>query len=98
MALVFMVGYGITAGARSTIVNTLWAEVYGVIHLGAIRAVVQSCMVVTSGLAPVSFGILIDRGVTIEAIALASFLVLVVGTVLAGFAVRGAAPSKRTML
>ena len=30
-----------------------------------------------------------DRGVTIEAIALASFLVLVVSTVLAGFAVRG---------
>jgi sugar phosphate permease len=92
MALIFMVGYGITAGARSTIINTLWAEVYGVIHLGAIRAVVQTCMVVTSGLAPASFGILIDRGVTIEAIALASLLVLVIGTILAGLAIRGAAP------
>jgi hypothetical protein len=47
---------------------------------------------VTSGLAPASFGILIDRGVTIEAIALASLLVLVIGTILAGLAIRGAAP------
>ncbi|MDP6787505.1 MAG: hypothetical protein QF830_01200 [Rhodospirillales bacterium] len=94
VALVFMVGYGITAGARSTIVNTLWAEIYGVIHLGAIRAVVQSAIVVSSGLAPVAFGFLIDAGVTIEIIAAASLSLLVVGTVLAWFAV-GPVPSKR---
>jgi MFS family permease len=93
VALVFMVGYGITAGARNTIVNTLWAEIYGVIHLGAIRAVVQSAMVVSSGLAPVAFGFLIDGGVTIEAIAVASLSLLVVGTALAWFAVSDVKPA-----
>jgi MFS family permease len=94
MALVFMVGYGITAGARNTIVNTLWAEIYGVIHLGAIRAVVQSAMVVSSGLAPVAFGFLIDGGVTFEVLTLACLSLLVVGSVLAWLAVSGDAGGK----
>ncbi len=50
-------------------------------------------MVVSSGLAPVAFGFLIDGGVTIEAIAVASLSLLVVGTALAWFAVSDVKPA-----
>jgi purine-cytosine permease-like protein len=50
--------------------------------------------VVTSGLAPFAFGLLIDGGVTIEVIAAASVSLLVIGTALAWFAVRDVAGGK----
>jgi hypothetical protein len=43
----------------SVIHGSIWAEIYGTRHLGAIRACATSAMVFSSGLAPVSVGILI---------------------------------------
>jgi hypothetical protein len=51
------------------VVTAMWAEVYGVGHLGAIRALATSLSVVASALAPASLGWLIDAGVSMEAIA-----------------------------
>ena len=70
IALVFMLGAGLTAGAGLTLLGALWAEMYGVMHLGSIRAVVWALVVVASALAPVLFGYLLDAGVRIEAVAL----------------------------
>ncbi len=61
---------GVGAGATTAILGTLWAELYGVTHLGAIRAFAQAAMVFSTGLAPACLGILIDAGVGIDAIAL----------------------------
>jgi len=66
----FLMSAGATAGFSSTLLGTLWAELYGVRHLGAIRALVTACSVVASALSPVLLGVLLDLGVTIEAIAL----------------------------
>lgn len=65
----FMVGLGVTAGLGATVVGAMWAEVYGVLHLGAIRAMAQSVMVFGTAASPILMGVLIDRGTGIDAMA-----------------------------
>ena len=67
---VFMVLGGLCSGAGGTLLGTLWAELYGVTHLGAVRALVSAFSVVASALSPASMGWAIDAGVTIETIVL----------------------------
>lgn len=78
--LVFMVASGITMGASFSVVGALWAEFYGVVHLGAVRALVSALQILATALSPVSMGWLIDAGVTIEAIALMCMVYVVAGT------------------
>ncbi|MFP4614916.1 MAG: MFS transporter [Thiohalorhabdus sp.] len=61
---------GVSMGATGTLLGALWPELYGVAHLGAIRAVVQSAMVLSTAVAPAAVGLLIDRGLAVEALAL----------------------------
>lgn len=68
-APVFFALLGVGAGATTSILGSLWAELYGVVHLGAIRAFAQAAMVFSTGLAPAFMGILIDAGVGANAIA-----------------------------
>lgn len=65
---VFMVLQGISAGLSRVVLGALWAERYGVLHLGAIRALVAASMVIASGASPATFGWLIDLGITFDAI------------------------------
>jgi hypothetical protein len=50
------------------VISALWAEWYGVRHLGAIRALVAAMMVMASAASPVLFGWMIDRGITMNTI------------------------------
>ena len=67
VALAFMVLGGATAGAATTLIGALWAEIYGTRHLGAIRALAVAAMVFATGLAPGLMGGLLDLGVGLEA-------------------------------
>ena len=69
-AILYMGLTGITVGVRITIGGAIWAEIYGVENLGAIRSLATSFMVVSTALSPVVFGWLIDYGVSVEALAL----------------------------
>ncbi len=69
VAPAFMALAGLTSGLGGTIVGAMWAEVYGVRHLGAIRAMVTAIVVVGTAGSPVTMGWLIDAGVSMEAIA-----------------------------
>lgn len=62
----FMVLMGATIGATTVIFGTLWAELYGTGHLGAIRALVTALMVFGTALSPGLMGLLIDGGVALE--------------------------------
>ena len=64
----FMFTAGASSGAYVTVVGALWAELYGVRNLGAIRSLVWAMMVAASALAPFSMGLLIDAGVSLNAI------------------------------
>lgn len=64
---VFMAMAGLAHGSASTIQGALWAELYGIDHVGAIRSVVAAGMVFASALSPGLIGILLDAGVTLHA-------------------------------
>lgn len=68
-AIAYLAFAGATAGAGLSLLAALWAEVYGVTHLGAIRGVVQAAMVLATAAAPGLFGWLLDSGVGFGAIA-----------------------------
>jgi len=85
---VYMVLYGISIGVTRVVISALWAEWYGVRHLGAIRALVAAMMVMASAASPVLFGWMIDRGITINAILFMSAAYTALSIVLIVIAVR----------
>ena len=68
-AYVFMGLMGVSNGLTNVLMSSFWAEIYGVNHLGSIRALTGALMVFSTALATVVFGILIDLGYSIEHIA-----------------------------
>ena len=68
----FMAFFGLSAGAVGVIHGAIWAEIYGTTHLGAIKALGTAFMVLSTALSPPIMGMAIDRGVSIETIAIAS--------------------------
>jgi MFS family permease len=77
---------GLTTGFGGPIGGAYWAERYGLAHLGAIRALAMSIMVLGSALSPVAYGWLLDAGIGFEAIASASAMYVVGAVALAGLA------------
>ncbi|MEM6630395.1 MAG: MFS transporter [Bacteroidota bacterium] len=57
VVVAFFVLCGISGSLSSLTTTAMWAEVYGTAHLGAIRSVVSTFMVVAAALAPVLVGI-----------------------------------------
>jgi hypothetical protein len=62
--------------------GTLWAEIYSVQHLGAVRGLVFGLIVVVSAITPPIFGVLYGLGVTVEVIAFYSAGYCLFGSVL----------------
>jgi len=88
---------GISAGSSFTVTSAMWAEVYGVTHLGAIRALVSATVVVSTAISPAAMGGLIDLGVSMETIAIIAILYVGAAGALAAAALRGgAAPPPAT--
>lgn len=63
---VVFVFLGLNGGGFSTLFGALWPEIYGVKHLGEIRALIVALMVFASALGPGVIGWLIDYGVPLE--------------------------------
>ncbi len=66
MLPVFMALAGMAQGGVATAQGALWPEIYGTLHLGAIRAVVVAAVVLSTALAPGVIGVLLDAGVPLE--------------------------------
>ena len=69
-ALLYMGLLGTTQGFASTAAGAVWAERYGVVHLGAIRAMFQAVMVVSTAIAPLLFGFLLDQQLNLAVLSL----------------------------
>ena len=80
--IAFMAMAGITGGATATIISTVWAELYGVLHLGSIKAMVAGIQVIASALGPAVFGWLIDSDIGIESISFACGIYSLLGCVM----------------
>ena len=63
---------GITNGLCNVLGSSTWAEIYGVKYIGSIKALTTALMVFATAFGTAVFGILIDRGFSIEQISLVS--------------------------
>ena len=66
---------GLSAGATNPTFSSLWVELYGTEHLGAIRAAGAVLGVFASALGPVVVGWALDEGVSILALTSVSILI-----------------------
>ncbi|MDI6025994.1 MFS transporter [Corticibacterium sp. UT-5YL-CI-8] len=80
----FMIFLGISNGLTTTLFGAVWPEIYGLKHLGSIRALIVSATVFASAAGPGLTGVLIDAGVPYPAqiIAMGLYCVLVSGVLL----------------
>ncbi len=96
-ASLYLLSTGMTTGLAFTSVAAVWAEIYGVRNIGAIRSVVAAAMVFASALGPLFMGVLIDAGVAMEVICLIFAAYAVAGTGLIWAALRGV-PKRRAAI
>ncbi|EAR10953.1 MFS transporter [Reinekea blandensis] len=85
VAFLMMAIIGIGIGMMGPISNSLWAEVYGTKHIGAIRALLTSIMIVSTSASPFLLGLAIDAGLSGAQLLLVMGAYAAVATVLAGF-------------
>jgi len=85
---VFLALTGITVGFQSTITAPFWSEMYGSKHLGSIKSLGTSVMVFCTALSPVILGWYIDRGTSMETLAMASAIYILLTSTLAFYACR----------
>jgi MFS family permease len=62
----YMIFLGLHTGFAYTSLNALWAELYGLDHLGEIKSLHVSLTVFGSAFGPVIMGVLVDIGVSLE--------------------------------
>ncbi|MDC0200474.1 MFS transporter [Candidatus Pelagibacter sp.] len=71
-SFVFFGLIGITNGLCNVLGSSTWAEIYGVKYIGSIKALTTALMVFATAFGAATFGILIDKGFSIEQISLVS--------------------------
>ena len=71
-AFVFLGFIGITNGLANVLGSSTWAEIYGVKYIGSIKALTTALMVFATAFGTALFGVLIDKGFSIEQIAIIS--------------------------
>ena len=81
VSFLFLGLIGISNGLANVLGSSTWAEVYGVKHIGSIKALTTALMVFSTAFGTAVFGLLIDKGFSIEQISMISgayiFLALV---------------------
>jgi len=73
-AFIFLGLIGISNGLANVLGSSTWAEIYGVKYIGSIKALTTALMVFSTAFGTAFFGLLIDKGFTIEQIAVISFI------------------------
>ena len=81
-AYIFLSLIGITNGLANVLGSSTWAEIYGVKFIGSIKALTTALMVFSTAFGTALFGVLIDRGFSIEGIALIGATYIVVSLIL----------------
>ena len=81
-AFIFLGLIGISNGLANVLGSSTWAEIYGVKYIGSIKALTTALMVFSTAFGSALFGLLIDKGYTIEKIALVSFFYIFMSIIL----------------
>ncbi len=72
VSFLFLGLIGISNGLANVLGSSTWAEVYGVKHIGSIKALTTALMVFSTAFGTAVFGLLIDKGFSIEQISIIS--------------------------
>ena len=81
-AFVFLGLIGISNGLANVLGSSTWAEIYGVKYIGSIKALTTALMVFATAFGTAFFGVLIDKGYSIEQIALISAIYISISIIL----------------
>tara|TARA_Y100000590_G_scaffold203016_1_gene230375 strand:+ start:683 stop:1891 length:1209 start_codon:yes stop_codon:yes gene_type:complete len=69
-SFIFLGLIGVSNGFANVLGSSTWAEIYGVKHIGSIKALTTALMVFSTAFGTALFGILIDLGFSIEQISI----------------------------
>jgi len=81
-AFIFLGLIGISNGFANVLGSSTWAEIYGVKYIGSIKALTTALMVFSTAFGTALFGLLIDKGFSIEDIALVSLTYMSISLIL----------------
>ncbi len=81
-AFIFLGLIGVSNGFANVLGSSTWAEIYGVKYIGSIKALTTALMVFATAFGTAFFGILIDRGFSIEQIAIISSIYISISLIL----------------
>ena len=81
-AFIFLGLIGVSNGFANVLGSSTWAEIYGVKFIGSIKALTTALMVFSTAFGTALFGFLIDKGFSIEQIALVSFIYIFISLLL----------------
>ena len=84
-AFFFLGLIGISNGLANVLGSSTWAEIYGVRYIGSIKALTTALMVFSTAFGTALFGLLIDKGYSIEGIALVSFVYIFISIIMLFF-------------
>ncbi len=87
-SFVFLGLIGISNGLANVLGSSTWAEIYGVKYIGSIKALTTALMVFATAFGTALFGVLIDRGYSIEQIAVISGTYIII-SLISLFLIRG---------
>ena len=74
----YMAGLGLSNGLTENISNSLWAEMYGVKNLGAIRALLTFFGVLASAASPFLYGLILDETNSLNALIYMSLALIII--------------------
>ena len=81
-AYIFLGLIGVSNGLANILGSSTWAEIYGVKYIGSIKALTTAFMVFSTAFGTAIFGLLIDKGFTIENIAFVGAAYIVISLAL----------------
>jgi MFS family permease len=81
-AFIFLGLIGISNGFANVLGSSTWAEIYGVKYIGSIKALTTALMVFSTAFGTALFGLLIDKGFSIEDIAFVSLIYMTISLIL----------------
>ena len=84
-SFIFLGLIGISNGLANVLGSSTWAEIYGVKFIGSIKALTTALMVFSTAFGTALFGTLIDRGFSIEQIAMVLFIYISISLILLFF-------------
>ena len=82
ISFVYLGLIGISNGLANVLGSSTWAEIYGVRYIGSIKALTTALMVFSTAFGTALFGLLIDKGFSIEQIALISGIYIFISLIL----------------